>query len=130
VLVSNSGPEKEARSHPRYAVRNFVSYCYGNDRFLTATFDLGLGGMKIQTYHFLPEDEELDIRLVLGPNSVWLKGQSVYSQLLSQGRYTSGLRFIKVSEQDRNLLKDFLATLKDWLSPRNIQCKKAEDALQ
>jgi len=70
MLVANFGPESEARGHPRYAVRNFVSYCYGGDRFLTAAFNLGLGGMKIQTYHFLPEDEQLGVRLVLGRNSI------------------------------------------------------------
>ena len=117
MFVSSSGPESEARSHPRYAVRNFVSYCYQDDRFLTAALNLGLGGAKIQTYHYLPEDEQLDIRLVLGRNSVWLKGQSVYSQLLSDGRYISGLQFIRVSEQDWNLLKDYLAALEDWSNP-------------
>ena len=117
MLVSNPGLESEARSHTRYAVRNFVSYCYEDDRFLTAAFNLGLGGMKILTYHFLPKDEQLDVRLVLGRNSIWLRTGAVYSQLLSEGRYISGLQFIKVSEQDRNCLKDYLASLKDWSNP-------------
>jgi PAS domain S-box-containing protein len=122
MVTSHFGPESEARSHPRYAVHNFVSYCYECDRFLTVALNLGLGGLKIQTYHFLPKEEQLDLRLVLGRNSIWLKGRSVYSQLLSEGRYISGLRFVEVSEQDQYFLEDCL--LRNKSEEASQECDK------
>lgn len=108
MLMSNLSSESEARSHQRHAVHNFVSYRYGGNRFLTVALNLGVDGIRIFTYHFLPKEEQLDIQLVLGRNSIWLKGRSVYCQLISEGQYISGLQFVEVLEQDRNFLENYL----------------------
>ncbi|MDI7261604.1 MAG: ATP-binding protein [Thermodesulfobacteriota bacterium] len=120
MVASSSGPESEARSHPRYVIRKPVSYYYGGKRFLTLTLNLGLGGMKVETRHYLPENEQLDIHMDLWPNSIWTKGRTVYSRLLSESRYVSGLQFIEVPEQDQSSLKDYLATLNVWPKPQGM----------
>ena len=118
--VSSSNPESEARRHPRYAVHKPISYLYEGKRFLALTLNLGLGGTRIETRHYLPEDEPLDIHIDLGPNSIWTKGRPVYSWFLSGSRYISGLQFTEVSEQDQSSLKDYLVTLNDWAKGQGI----------
>lgn len=99
------------RRHPRFGVRRIVSYRYEGKRFLTLTLDLGLGGMKIETSASLPKDECLDFQLVLENTSLWLKGRTVYSQLVSDRKNASGIRFLNVSEKDRVLLQNCLTRL-------------------
>jgi hypothetical protein len=112
MSTSSSDPGSETRNHPRYGVRKIVSYSYADKRFLTLTLDLGLDGMRIETSEYLPRGLSLDIQLVLGRKSIFVKGAVVYSQVFSEGQYNSGVEFVESSEQDRRLLKDYLTTLK------------------
>jgi len=103
------------RSHPRYPVQKIASYHYEGRSFLTLTLDLGLGGMKIRTHQFLSEDERLHFKLVLGRNSIWLKGRIAHSLYLPDRQSVSGIQFIEVSQGDRVLLENYLSTLNQWL---------------
>jgi hypothetical protein len=107
------------RSHPRYSVQKIASYHYGGKNFLTLTLDLGLGGMKVKTHDHLAEDERLNFKLVLGQDSVWLKGRIVYSQFLTDKQCVSGIEFIDISEGDRFALADYLGSLRTWLEQEN-----------
>jgi hypothetical protein len=117
MLVSSSGPESEARSHPRYSVHKLASYNYRGKRFLTVTLNLGLGGMMVDTPHYLSEDEELDIQLALQRNSISAKARVVHSRLISERQYISGLQFTQVLEQDQSSLRSYLTTLQGWPKP-------------
>jgi len=99
------------RKHPRFGVRRLVSYHYGGKRFLTLTLDLALGGMRIETPDHLPEGEDLDTQIVLENRSIWLKGRTVYSHLLSDTMNVSGIQFLTIAEEDRALLEKFLGRL-------------------
>lgn len=110
----------QRRNHPRYPVRKIASYRYGDKQFLTLTLDLGLGGMKINTCFFLPEEENLNFKLVLGTNSTWLKGRIAYSRFDSDNQSVSGIQFIELSRQDHILLRDYLATLEESPKGRGI----------
>jgi signal transduction histidine kinase len=79
---------------------------------LTLSLNLGLGGAKIETFHYLPEHEELDLHLDFGTNCIWPKGQTVYSKPLFERHYVSGVQFIKISEQERMILKNYLDTMR------------------
>jgi len=117
MLVSSFNPESEARSHPRYSVRKLAAYNYRGKRFLTVTLNLGLGGMMVDTTHYLPGDEDLDIQLALERNCISPKGRVVHSRLVSERHYISGFQFIQVPEQDQSSLKNYLATLRGWPKP-------------
>lgn len=99
------------RGHPRYPIHRIVSYHHEDQSVLTLTLDLGLGGMKIKTYAPLPRDECLRFRLVLGVNSIWLKGRVAYSRLSSDHQAVSGIEFIELSKGDQVSLGDYLSSL-------------------
>ena len=111
--VSSFGPERELRRHPRYPVRRLACYNYGDKRFLTVTINLGMGGMMLDISHYVPENEEMDIQLVLGRNSIRPRVRRVHCGLSSEKSYVSGFQFIDLSEKDQILLKEYLATVED-----------------
>ncbi len=75
---------------------------------MTLTLDLGLGGAKIETFHRLPEQEELDIQLDLGADCIRPRGRAVYSKPLYERMHVSGIQFIEISDQERTVLRNFL----------------------
>jgi len=103
-----------ARSHPRYRVQKIASYQYGGKQFLTLTQDLGLGGMKINTHDYLPENEHLSFNLVLRESSIRFKGRIAYSNLPPDGGGVSGIQFTEVTEEDYTSLQTYLASLEEW----------------
>lgn len=108
------------RGCKRYPVHKIASYHHEGKRFLTVTMDLGLGGMRIKTHHYLPEGEHLDFKLVLGSDFVWLKGRIIYSGVLPDKQTVSGIQFTELSRGDHTLLKGYLATLEPLPKPRGI----------
>ena len=95
----------------RHAVRKIVSYCYEGKQYLTLTHDLGLDGMSVENSHPLSKGERLNVRLILGKQSIRLKGRAVESRLLSGMRVVSDIRFTGVSYKSRRLLQNCLETL-------------------
>ena len=67
--------------------------------------------MKIQTLNSLPENEQLNFKLVLEAASICLKGRIAYSALRSDNQIVSGVQFIGFSARDHGLLRKYLATL-------------------
>jgi len=108
------------RSHQRYSLQNITSYCHRDKQFLTLTLNLGMGGMKIKTHYHLPEDELLVFTLVLGDTSIGLKGRTIYSHALPGRQKVSGIEFMDLSAQDRNILRDYLITLEPWPKKRGM----------
>jgi hypothetical protein len=69
--------------------------------------------MRIETADHLPRGASLDIQLVLGRKSISLRGEVVYSQVLSEGWYVSSVEFVESSKQDRRRMEGYLRTLKE-----------------
>ena len=121
----------ERRIHLRYPAQKIVSYCYKNKRYLTLTQNVGLGGMMIKTHYRLFEGEHLNFDIVLGTNSIGLKGRTIYSRSLPGGQMVSGVQFLELSKQHRNMLRGYLATIERW--PRDTRINRmvvAESILQ
>ncbi len=110
--------EMDARGYPRYPVHKIVLYKYRGRQFLTLTLDLAMGGMKIKSRRHLQGDKLLQFKLVLGENSIWLKGRIVYSGFVSDKQRVSGIQFTELSPNDYGLLQRYLATLEEWPSLR------------
>jgi hypothetical protein len=47
--------------------------------------------MRIRTHWPLPEEGSLNFKLVLGANSIWLKGKVVYNAILPGKKSVSGI---------------------------------------
>ncbi|NIQ38128.1 MAG: hypothetical protein GTN81_06020 [Proteobacteria bacterium] len=108
------------RSYPRFEVRKLVSYNHGGKRFLTLTLDLALGGMKIETCRDLPHDEDLDFQLILDNRTIWLKGRPVYNHLVSGTMNIAGIQFLGISEEDRDVLQQYLGRLHQLPGPQGM----------
>lgn len=76
--------------------------------------------MRIKTHDFLPEGEQLNFKLVLGNDVVWLKGTVAYSGFLPDKQSVSGIQFTELSARDHSLLQNYLATLKDLPKPQGM----------
>ena len=101
----------ESRLSYRHAIRKIVSYRHEGKQYLTLTHDLGLDGMSLENSHPLSKGERLNVRLILGKQSIRLKGRAVESRLLSGMRVVSDIRFTGVSHESRRLLQNCLETL-------------------
>lgn len=85
----------------------------------------------IKTPYRLFEGEHLDFDIVLGTNSIGLKGRTIYSRSFPGGQMVSGIQFLELSKQHRNMLRGYLATLERW--PRDTRVNRmvgAESILQ
>ena len=107
-------PPPPRRSHPRYTVHRLVTYRHQDKSALTFTLDLGLGGMKIQTQSHLPRGECLDFRLVLGSDSIRVKGRIVYTQFMTDQNIVTGVSFVDLSREDHLALQDYMTELMGW----------------
>jgi hypothetical protein len=83
-------------------------------KYLALTLNLGLDGMKIKTCHDIPDSERLDMELVMGTDSIRLKGRIVENLVSPNGGNLIGVQFIEVPEHDRDLLQDYLASVNQW----------------
>ncbi len=122
-VMSEAAPFQEARSDPRFSVRKPITYSHGGKQLLTLTVNLGLGGTRIETFQYLPEHEDFDLHLDLETNAIWPKGRIVYSQQLFKGHYASGIQFIKISGEERGILRDYLDGISDHLKPPMPFCE-------
>ncbi len=110
--------ERDARGYPRYPVHKIVLYKYRGRQFLTLTLDLAMGGMKIKGSRHLQGDKVLRFKLILGEDSIWLKGRILHSGFVSDKQRVSGIQFTELSPTDHGLLKRYLAPLEEWPSFR------------
>jgi hypothetical protein len=108
------------RNHPRYSIHKIASYHYDGRQFLTLTIDLGPEGMKVQTHFPIPKDEHLNFKLVLGAESIWLKGRIAYCGSLANNQSVCGIQFIELSAQEHVLLENCIAAVKEWPRPRSM----------
>jgi hypothetical protein len=106
--------KQQRRHYPRYGLQKIVSDKRREKHFLTLTLDLAMGGMKIKTHHSLPEDERLSFKLIVGDNSIWLRGRIAYSGMLPGKQRVSGIQFIDLSTEDYALLQRYLTTMEEW----------------
>jgi hypothetical protein len=78
--------------------------------------EISRGGASIETRFPLVIDSLHELRLTLGTQSVVLKGRVAHSRISDMDQevitYRSGIEFIDPSERVRQVISDFLDTLK------------------
>ena len=82
--------------------------------------EISRGGASIETRFPLVIDSLHELRLTLGTQSVVLKGRVAHSRIADMDQelitYRSGIEFIDASERVRQVISDFLDTLKTMRS--------------
>ncbi len=112
VKRSSIDREHERRSYPRYQVQKIVSYAHGHKKLLPVTLDLAMSGMKIKTHYTLPQNENLNFKLVLGKNSISPEGRVAYGRILAGKQNVSGIQFVELSVHDVAFLQEYFSLLK------------------
>ena len=103
----------ERRRHPRVEVDHavlFHSDIYRNPK-VASTFDLSLGGMKIESLHSLNSQEGLEISIAIQPQVISCRGKVIYVVEREKGRIEAGIEFEGLSEPDSIYLKEYLFDL-------------------
>jgi len=100
---------QDRRKFRRFQTSNLVIYSLNGKEKITKAIDLSLGGAKIPTEEPLSDEDIVNLILILGSRTFKSKGDVVYSKKQgSQPFYSSGLKFKSFSNQDREMLQEYL----------------------
>ena len=107
------GAEIEKRQHPRVNVRLPIVMLCHHGRLEGETKNISCMGMFISSYEPLNKDEYL--RLAFEPprlKPIWVSGEVVWTDSEKMrgttNAFSSGFSFVKISDADRDLLKNWL----------------------
>ena len=70
--------------------------------------DLSLEGIGIETPTPLNINESLQVAIIIGECQINASGTVVYTKREESGRFRSGIRFEKISERNRGIIKLYL----------------------
>jgi PilZ domain len=78
--------------------------------------EISRGGASVETAFPLALNSLHELRLTLGPKSIVLKGRVVHSRISEVDQeivtYRSGVEFVEPTDRARDVIADFLGTLK------------------
>jgi len=102
----------DRRKYRRFQTSNLVIYSTMENEKVTKTINLSLGGAKIHTEEHLSDEGVVNLILILGSRVFKSKGNIVYSvKEDAQPFYSSGLKFKDFSNQNREMLQEYLTHL-------------------
>lgn len=70
--------------------------------------DLGLEGIGIETTRPLKTNEHLQVTIIIGECQVNALGSVVYTKREKSGRFRSGIKFRRISERNKGIIKLYL----------------------
>ena len=97
----------ERRKYPRYRCQNSVEVHVNGTSFWGTVADLSLGGCYVEMPIPLPPGTKLKVGIWFGQTKAWADAQ-VAHRTAGMG---IGLKFIEISEQDRDQIRRFLENL-------------------
>ncbi len=99
----------DRRKYRRFQTSNMIIYSTNGHEKITKAIDLSLGGARIPTEEPLSDEDVVNLILILGSRAFKSKGDVVYSvKEGAQPFYYSGLKFKDLSNQDRDMLQEYL----------------------
>lgn len=78
-----------------------------SDSSMGRTLDVSINGIKIETVKEIPQDSSLIITLGIEENLVDISGRTTHIRK-QDGRYTSGIEFLKVTTENRTILRQYV----------------------
>jgi len=104
----------ERRSCPRVKVCHRVLYfadIYPRP-MVASTFDLSLGGARIETTPYtLTQDEKLEVLIAIHPRTIKCRGKVVHVLQVTGEKPQAGIGFEDISEQDRLYLQEYISSV-------------------
>ena len=80
--------------------------------------DLSTEGASVETPYSLTKGEAVDISIALGQRVFRCRAKVVYALGLENDRLKAGLEFGDISNEDRLVIEQYLASLSPWNSPK------------
>jgi len=104
---------QERRRFERFYTSTVLIFKKNGARNVAQTINISLVGVKISSESELPRDHTLDLMLVLKDKAYQFKADVVYSEKVEKNffRYYSGLKFIDLSPEDKDILEDYFSSL-------------------
>lgn len=102
------------REHPRVNAASLVNFAEFNAmRILkslstAATVDVSQGGLRIHCHESIPVSTVLEIELAVGEEILKAVGRVVFAREEAPGSYVMGLKFVDMSDADRERLDRFV----------------------
>jgi c-di-GMP-binding flagellar brake protein YcgR len=87
----------------------YQSEIYPKNR-IAVTTDLSLGGARMEDASSLYKEEKLDLWLSLEPRVISCRGRVVHIQQVGD-RFSAGIRFEAMTDEDREVLTQYLSHL-------------------
>jgi diguanylate cyclase (GGDEF)-like protein len=107
-------PAVEKRRHPRFFTSTLCLYRENSGHKVAQTVDMSLGGARISTESRLARDRVLELMIILGQKASPFRADVVYSEQAStqSAFFHTGLRFRDLSGPDKEVLREYFASLK------------------
>jgi len=106
---------EEKRSSQRVKSLNLVSLSKFSDEGyvelaeLGRTLDISLGGIKLEAFEAIPVGTRTKLRIALRDDIIDVDGRVTYQQEAGEGRIVTGIQFVDLSEEHRQVLERFLS---------------------
>src|SRR2546421_734251 len=116
--MSDGGPFKTVRAHPRTPIRLSAEVDTLSDRFTAATRDLSIGGAGLDLDRPIAEGATISLALFLvvddvedeASHPVTVRAKVAWcSESNEDGRFSAGIRFDALRPQERDWLARFLS---------------------
>jgi hypothetical protein len=105
----------ESRKHPRFKCHNSVElHTDAGASFWASIADLSVGGCYVEMAIPLSKGSHVKVGIWMGETKIWVDCEVAYST----GGSGIGMRFIKIAENDRQRLAEFLETLGPFAKKR------------
>lgn len=80
---------------------------FEGDYSMGRTLDVSINGIKMETIKEIPKSGSIIITLGIEDNLVDVTGKTIFTQP-DENRYVSGIEFMKVSSEDRSVLRRYV----------------------
>ena len=121
-----SMPSHERRRYRRIP-SNMVVTSYKLPDYRTITKDISFGGIRLSLSSPIPKGETVELSIEvdtqLGRRELKLKGEVVWVKRVSPRKYEAGLKFVELSEPQKNALR---ILLRELVARRNVWEKRIE----
>lgn len=103
--------DDDNRRHSRYSkpICTWLSFYNGHGTYGTVTMDIGTGGARFCMMKNIDENDNVLLNVQVTPSCIECKGKVCWVENSDGGFNTFGVRFLDLSEEDRDSLNRYLA---------------------
>ena len=119
--------DTDNRLHSRFKkpICTWLSFFGGHGTYGTVTMDIGDGGARFCMMKDVNKDDRVLLNVQVAPSCIECKGRVCWVEDGEDGFNTFGVRFLDLSEEDRDSLKRYLALRESLSISESEECQIA-----